>query len=53
MHLYKLLAVVFPWMYWSLYYFFHGTLLGRIDIFWAKVVKIYEIGKKIENLCYF
>ena len=41
------------WMYWSLYYFFHGTLLGRIDILGAKVVKIYEIGKKIENLCYF
>ena len=30
-----------------------GTLRGRIDILGAKVVKIYEIGKKIANLCYF
>ena len=30
-----------------------GTLRGRIDILGAKVVKIYEIGKKIPNLCYF
>ena len=30
-----------------------GTLRGTIDILGAKVVKIYEIGKKIANLCYF
>ena len=30
-----------------------GTLRGRIDILGAKVVKIYEIGKKIADLCYF